>query len=170
MPGVDRILFSPYNLLFIAGMLVQCFHLRVPERADRYALLIAPVLILSVDLMTTRAMPKLLVHAFGFGALVLWAVLADRRQALGARNPFATLGDWSYGLYLVHLSVISGLLALGMAVALPPIVSFLLLVLAALVVGSAFGAIEVTLYRWWLRITGLRRPDHGRLARDAPAG
>jgi peptidoglycan/LPS O-acetylase OafA/YrhL len=151
-------------------MLVQRFHLGIPERAARYALLIAPVLVLSVDLMTTRAMPKLLMHAFGFGALVLWAVLAERRHALDVRNPFATLGDWSYGLYLVHLSVISGLLALGMAAALPPIVSFVLLVLVALFVGSAFGAIELTLYRWWLRIAGLRRPHHGGLARGAPAG
>ncbi len=157
IPSIDRILFSGYNLLFIAGMLVQRVHLTVPVQVRRYALVVAPVFILLTDLMSLRAVPSFASHAVGFGAIVLWAVLADRARPLSARNPFATLGDWSYGLYLVHVPFITLAIGLGFGAGLPVTLAFVGLASGALIVGSAFGAFEVRLYRWLVRIAGVRK-------------
>jgi peptidoglycan/LPS O-acetylase OafA/YrhL len=152
LPTVGQIFFSAFNLPFIIGMVIHRVHLRVPDAARTYALLFAPAIILGSDLVA-RTETRLLLQGLGFGALVLWAVLADRHRRLAPGNPLVALGDWSYGLYLMHVPVITILLALGAGAAVSNEALYVALAAIAVAAGSLFGAFEAAFYRWLLRVT-----------------
>lgn len=152
LPTPGQIFFSAFNVPFIVGMIVHRVHLRVPDSVRTLALLAAPALVLGSDL-TARSEARFLLQGLGFGALVLWAVLADRHRRVAPGNALVVLGDWSYGLYLVHVPVITALLALGVGANVPGEIVFIAIVAIAVALGSAFGAVESAFYRWLLRVT-----------------
>lgn len=152
LPTADQVAFSAFNLPFIIGMLVCRVHLRLSVAWRTYALLSAPALVMSAFFAASVEARQLLT-GLGFGALVLWAVLADRHRRLAPGNVLVALGDWSYGLYLVHVPVITTLLALGVWPRMPNGFLFVALAATAIALGSAFGAVEAAVYRWLLRIT-----------------
>ncbi len=152
LPTAGEILFSAFNLPFIAGMIVRRVHHRVPHAARSYALLLASALVLG-SAFVARTETALLMRGLGFGALVLWAVVSDRNRRLHKGNPLIRLGDWSYGLYLAHSPAIWLLLAFSAGFSMSNTVLFLAVVVFAVLTGSLFGAVESTLYRWLLRVT-----------------
>ena len=162
LPTARQIFFSGFNVPFIIGMIVHRVHLRVPDGLRAYALLLAPALVLVSDLFL-RTETRILVQGLGFGALVLWAVLADRHRRLAPGNPLVALGDWSYGLYLMHVPVITILLALGAGATASNEALYVALAATAVAVGSVYGAIETLFYRWLLRVT-----RHARAPAAAP--
>ncbi len=152
LPTAGQMLFSAFNLPFITGMIVHRVHHRVPYAARSYVLLLAPALVLG-STFVARTETALLMLGLGFGALVLWAVLSDRNRRLHEGNPLIKLGDWSYGLYLAHAPAIWLLLAFSAGFSVSNTVLFLAVAVFAVLVGSMFGAVESTLYRWLLRVT-----------------
>ena len=157
LPTAGQILFSAFNLPFIVGMIVHRVHLGVPPAARNYVLPLAPALLIA-SAFVARTETALLLQGLGFGALLLWAVLSDRHRRLHEANPLIKLGDWSYGIYLAHSPVIWLLLALGAGFSVSTTVLFLAVAVFAVTGGSAFGAVESTLYRWLLRATERARP------------
>lgn len=151
-PTIGQIFLSAFNVPFIVGMLVHRVHLRIPVAARWIALPCAPAL-LAASAFVARTQTALLLQGLGFGALILWAVLADRRRALAAGNPLVALGDWSYGLYLVHVPVINYVLAVAAGSSAANATLYVVLVTTAVACGSAFGAVEARFYRWLLRVT-----------------
>ena len=152
LPTYSQIAFSAFNLPFIAGLVVHRLHLRLPVET-RHAYLAAAVALLVGAEFLLRTESKLLLQGMAFGALALWAVLADRHAPM-ARGSFAVrLGDWSYGLYLMHVPIITLLLSFGIGVVLPPVAQFVLVIVAAVVGASAFGAFEAAFYQRLLRWT-----------------
>jgi peptidoglycan/LPS O-acetylase OafA/YrhL len=95
-----------------------------------------------------------LINGVGSAFLVTWA--AAIRQVAND-HPLVSYGDWSYGLYLVHVPMI----AIGfwfvkaMGVEFASIEWLLAIGLTALVVGLAYGYCEAAAYRWmhrkWVR-------------------
>ncbi len=152
LPTAGQILFSAFNLPFIAGMIVHRVHHRVSHAARSYVLLLASALVLG-SAFVARTEAALLMRGLGFGALVLWAVVSDRNRRLHKGNPLIKLGDWSYGLYLAHAPAIWLLLAFSAGFSVPNTVLFLAVVVFAVLTGSLFGAVESTIYRWLLRVT-----------------
>lgn len=157
LPTIAQIFFSAFNLPFIVGMIVHRVHLLVPDAARKYALLAAPALVLGTEVLAAHTEIRLLLVGLGFGALVLWAVLADRRGSLAAGNPLVALGDWSYGLYLMHVPVITILLATGVGKTSSGELLFAGLAAIAVAAGSVFGAFEAALHRLLLRLTRRNR-------------
>lgn len=152
LPTPAQIAFSPYSIPFLLGVVVHRLHLRLSASAGIAALVVGPVLILAARWLPAGA-PALSARGLGCAALVLWAVLADRRKPIGARNPFVVLGDWSYGLYLLHVPIITILLALGVGTAWPADAVFAGMFVVAVTGGSLFGAFESALHRTLLRVT-----------------
>ena len=88
------------------------------------------------------------------------------RSASWWLDPIVRGGDWSYGLYLLHIPVITILLGLAAApAAASPRAAFFVVALAALALGLAYGALEMAAYR---RVRALVLPaGGGRLRRGA---
>jgi peptidoglycan/LPS O-acetylase OafA/YrhL len=152
-PTFATIAFSAFNLPFIAGVLAYSWFGRT-ERLPVAALVIAVPLALVAAERAGSTELQLAFQAAGFAAAVLIAAELSRRRDVASSNPLVRLGDWSYGLYLVHVPVIQAVLVAGEFTPDAANVAFVTAVGAALVVGSGYGAVEIALYhrnKGWLR-------------------
>ena len=128
------------GILFYFGMpLVRRYHL-----ATRF--LIALTLTAGRLFLETSNGWSLILQSTGSTMLV--AILATGKQ-LDVKNPFVIAGDWTYGIYLIHVSVFTAFFALILRYQwFPPSNSLVLFGgVLALAVGSAFGAFECAMYR-----------------------
>jgi peptidoglycan/LPS O-acetylase OafA/YrhL len=102
-------------------------------------------------------------QAAGFGALVLLAAEISRRHDASPSNPLVRLGDWSYGIYLMHVVVIKAVLAMVPFSPSTADRAFVLTLSAALVVGAAYGWVEIGIYHrnkmWLNRLWPRQRMD-----------
>jgi peptidoglycan/LPS O-acetylase OafA/YrhL len=93
---------------------------------------------------TTSSFSTLALHATSSVLVLLAAVGADARKPISSEAFLVKLGDASYGLYLVHITIINVCLARG------PFEQTLLgipaLLAIAIGLGLVFGAIEQALY------------------------
>jgi peptidoglycan/LPS O-acetylase OafA/YrhL len=164
LPSWRTIFLSAFNLPFIAGVLAYAWFRRI-ERIPLLPLAAAvPVALAAVErLATTQAQIAML--ALAFGSLVLAAAELSRRRDASAGNLLVRLGDWSYGLYLVHVPIVRAAALAFAAMSLAPNLAFVVAVALALAGGLAFGAVEMTVYRrnkrWLDPKTGVR-PDSDR--------
>jgi exopolysaccharide production protein ExoZ len=146
VPTLGTIAFSAFNLPFIAGVLGYSLYRHVDRLPLAILVATVPIALLAADrAISTEA--QLAFQAVGFAALVLCAAELSRRWDASATNPLVKLGDMSYGLYLVHVPVILAVLAgrgFGPADANE---AFLTCASTALVVGCAYGWIEINIYR-----------------------
>jgi exopolysaccharide production protein ExoZ len=161
MPGA-WILLSPLNAFYIAGMLA-CLHrgqlARVPATALAVSALVAWSL--GVALQDTAPMAGQLVLAGAYCAVLLAAL------RLRAPASLVRLGDWSYGLYLLHVPVI-GLVIHVLAAAAPGLrtsIAWLLVFSSALVAGFAFGWAEHRLHSAAKRLLRRRAAGDGQPSR-----
>ena len=167
LPTFGTIVFSAFNLPFIAGVLAYSWFRRV-ERLPVAALAIAVPLALVAAERAGSTELQIAFLAAGFASTVLVAAEFSRRRDASLSNPLVRLGDWSYGLYLVHVPVIWAVLVAG---GFPPDAAnaaFVTAVGIAVAVGSAYGAVEIALYhhnKGWLQ-----RRWRGRRAGAAAAG
>jgi peptidoglycan/LPS O-acetylase OafA/YrhL len=107
LPTASTILFSAFNLPFILGVLAYSWFSRV-TRLPVLPLAILVPLGLVAAIRTRPSELQLAFLAVSFASLVLVAADMSRRWEVSASNPLVKLGDWSYGLYLVHVPVITG--------------------------------------------------------------
>jgi exopolysaccharide production protein ExoZ len=145
-PSLGAIAFSAFNLTFIAGVLAYSWFRRVAKLPLVPLVCVVPLALFAAG-RANSAEIQLVFQAVGFAALVLAAAELSRRRDASAANPFVKLGDWSYALYLVHVPVITGVLAAAQFAATNANAAFVAVVLVALVAGSAYGIIETRLYR-----------------------
>ncbi len=101
-----------------------------------------------------RAMPRwdFLVIVQGAACAILCAWCAAAKQ-LDKDNAFVRYGDWSYGVYLVHVPIMFAVYVVGQRAGWLPTTGDGIGVVGALALagGMAFGRLEVTGYRWLQR-------------------
>ncbi|TDP88522.1 peptidoglycan/LPS O-acetylase OafA/YrhL [Aquabacterium commune] len=85
--------------VFVAGMLVAAWHVR-GARWDGAAL--STVVLVAVSLLTSRP------QVWMFLALFMYLLSSPNSKlaAFFSRRVFGKLGDWSYGIYLVHIFLV----------------------------------------------------------------
>ena len=145
IPTFATIAFSAFNLPFIAGVLGYSLYRHVGQLPIAVLVATVPLALLAADRDVSTEV-QLGFQAIGFAALVLSAAELSRRWDVASTNPLVKLGDASYGLYLVHVPVILAVLAVGRFAPAAADEAYLACASAALVIGSAYGWIEITLY------------------------
>lgn len=144
-PGFREIWFSGQNIPMLLGLLLYQF-----RDCGRHLRPFAPALIgvcLMFPFTGIVIGPKnFLIDSVGF-ALVVWFAATSRSN--NADSILVRCGDCSYGVYLVHTTVIAVAYHLALSRMSPPPHAFIYFVgLLALYVGLLFGAAEMKLYRW----------------------
>ena len=146
VPTFGTIAFSAFNLPFIAGVLGYSWFRRVERMPVMTLLATIPIALLAADRAIGTEI-QLGLQAIAFAALVLLAAELSRRFDASPANPLVKLGDWSYGLYLMHVPVILAVLALTRFAPGEANDAFISAASTAIVVGCAYGWIEIHLYR-----------------------
>ena len=143
-----QVLLSPFNLLFLAGVvLAELFKRLNATRHIALGLAIASTLMALVWMSLTGidglGDPRWRVLLIGpFAVTIVWAVLAWR-PALPRFS--VSLGDWSYSIYLSHILVIGVLARLAPAVTGTGWLASLALYVLCLIACTVFGALSYRL-------------------------
>ena len=146
LPTFATIAFSAFNLPFIAGVLAYSWFRRASRLPVLALLCTVPAALFAADRAAATEI-QLLFQAVGFTALVLLAAELSRRNDPAATNPLVKLGDWSYAIYLVHVPVIKAVLVVSPLGPEHAGLVYVAVVVAGLVVGSAYGMVDTALYR-----------------------
>lgn len=154
-PGLREIWFSGQNIPMLAGLLLYQFRDRGHSLRPFAPALIAVCLIFPFTGVVIG--PKnFLVDSLGFALLVWFAVTG---RSAPANSNLVRCGDWSYGVYLVHTTIIAVAYHTSLPRILPPPNAFIYWVGAlSLYIGLLFGAAEMSLYRWLTRRWLARKP------------
>jgi Predicted acyltransferases len=146
-PELSQILFSGFNLPFIAGVLTYGVYRRGGRMPVGIATMLG-LLCLVLAYTTPKTEYQLAWQALGFACWVLAAVSAKPVQPSNLpQQVLVRLGDASYGLYLMHVPVITGaIVILGPWLPNPAVLAFVALSLA-LALGGLWGTFDVWLYR-----------------------
>jgi len=153
MPNSRQITFSLFNLLFVIGGLTYYV-----SKAVKGATLAGQAASLTIGIGGVVARSYFTTNAFifssiglGCSGLILFGVVRDRNNASPATGQgfMEKWGDYSYGLYLIHVPVMSILLSKLHAVHRVETTGFIgiLVVAAALVAGWYFGKVDLALHR-----------------------
>jgi peptidoglycan/LPS O-acetylase OafA/YrhL len=149
-PHWSTIFLSAYSLPFLLG--VMAYYLREVGRRWRWVVFAATLGFAALGAPKLGYSRELTWCAWGaIGALAVW--FAVQVKQVRATHPLARLGDYTYGLYLVHVPVLLAVYyrAVLRRWEMPPEQVAILAGGLALVVGFAFGKAESTLH-------GLLRP------------
>ena len=146
VPTFGTIAFSAFNLPFIAGVLGYSLFRHFDRLPLAVLVATVPLALLAADAEISTEL-QLGFQAIGFAVLVLSAAEISRRWDVSPTNPLVKLGDMSYGLYLVHVPVILAVLARHRFVPAEANDAFIVCASTALVVGCAYGWVEIKLYR-----------------------
>jgi len=145
LPGPGQISFSYINLAFIAGM---CgWWLRARAEGFCVPLLVAGLIAIATAHTISADQHWLARHLISVLGATLLVVSASTLQATGwvsRRSPLVMLGDGSYGIYLLHVPIITIIFAIC---ATKGFVIVLAGIAAAIVFGAAYGVMEFNLYR-----------------------
>lgn len=151
-PTFLTIPWSMFNLCFIGGVLAYEFR----DAWGRRPLVLVLVTLIGIAgnyPIDTSIRQYLFLPVATTGLVALAALGSPGAKTSWWRGLLARGGDWSYGLYLLHVAVVTITLRLGAAAlaVTHPRLTFLAVALLALILGSAFGAAELALYRRALR-------------------
>ena len=110
IPQPQQVPFSLFNLLFIAGGLTYHVWKRVERPSGWVAavgLILAGACAVGTE-STNAALWTFVFQGVGFASVILVAAMLDRRsRSSGGPSPMEKFGDYSYGLYLIHVPVIT---------------------------------------------------------------
>ncbi|QEH34678.1 Acyltransferase family protein [Aquisphaera giovannonii] len=174
LPSWRRVATSPYNLLFVIGAL--SFHLSRhlggwPRLAQAGSAAVAAGAFTATCYVRSDGLHAAFMGV-GFSAIIVLATLRDRGRRGPAPRPglLERLGDHSYGLYLVHGSVITIVMAKASQDYGLEGSHFLgaFALAAALAVGWYFGEVDLMIHRALKRHFGKPRQE-GAGARFGPA-
>jgi exopolysaccharide production protein ExoZ len=144
-PIWSTIFFSTRNLPFIFGIFAYFLYQRVTP-AIRYLLYpLVPAGAFGITLFTSTAaiIGSFTVSVFAFLLLVAEAA---RRSDAPSDSVFVHYGNYSYGLYLIHIPLVDILLAITTLGQKNPLLVVVVLFAIALCGGLLFGALENGLY------------------------
>ncbi len=165
LPSPGQIAFSYLNLAFIAGM--AGWWLR--DIVDRYAipLLIAGIALIVLAHVDHHGVTRNFAPPLGAALLVVGTATRRLSTIFSRRSALVILGDGSYGIYLLHVPIITIIFARsgaqGFGIALVSIA-------AAILIGAAFGLAEFNLYRMIVRRwSSPALPGDGELRSSLPA-
>lgn len=164
LPGPGLIFLSIFNLLFIMGGLGYHVYKRLEPtpRARRLLLLTVCGGVLIYNLNGGSVSIGFFGLGLSFTATIVWGALGDRRdKSAPGGSFFEKLGDASYGLYLIHVPIITCFFFTAnqfMGIHNPTILGVVGLVLA-LVGGWWFGKFDIALQKTLKR--RLSRPRSG---------
>ena len=155
LPGPGQISFSYFNLAFIAGM--SGWWLRARAEGFCVPLFVAGLIAIATAYTISADQHWLARHLISVLGAALLVVAAATRQATGLfskRSRLVILGDGSYGIYLLHVPIITMVFAIcatkGFGIILTAIT-------AAILFGTAYGVMEFNLYRAVIRRLEMRR-------------
>lgn len=152
LPTAGQIPFSLFNLLFIMGGLGYYAFKRLDSTA-RVRRLLLGVAGAGLVINYCRGASEIVGYSglgLSFTAAILWGALGDRRDRPAPAGTFLeTLGDASYGLYLVHVPIVTIFFVLatqktGLAY---PTAAGVIATILALVGGWWFGKVDVALQK-----------------------
>ena len=145
-PTPAQLLLSPVNVSFLLGVLVYLTHHR--WGGLRVWVLLGGVVALTAGMLPAASAPGWSYVLQSVGAAALVGFLTTGRQ-LEPKHPLAVAGEWSYGVYLLHVPVLVLLYRLVAERGLfPPTVGLLIFGGAtAFAVGAVFGEAEWRTYR-----------------------
>lgn len=154
LPNWTEIAFSPLAAPFLMGALASPL-MRFASQLRLACPILVPALF-AVSKLIGRWDVAVLVVGAGAALAVLWA--ASVKQ-LSSENPLVIYGDWSYGVYLLHVPVITAVIdaSLFRQWTYPSFELVVVAGFAAMLVGLAFGRCEAAVYRRirnWLRSRG----------------
>lgn len=157
LPILRSIGLSQMNLLFIAGALA--YHAlkwwRHPGPWGVSALVLAGASMLAAFAFQLLPGPLGLFSLGGaFAAVVMLACMWERARKKEFRMPLLERwGDYSYGLYLMHVPLLTVSIVLFMRAGGKPVGNLMMLAAfaAAMIGGGVFGAIDLRIHSYWRR-------------------
>jgi exopolysaccharide production protein ExoZ len=142
-PTAGQIFFSARNLPFIFG--VYCYFLRPHFSPSIRAILL---LLFPAGLAGIVAVPgDLKILAESIAAFGLLGYLASAQSAMKRDALLVKLGDFSYGIYLIHISAITILLSVGFKEYQNPWLAIAAVTAAGTACGAIFGFVELAMYK-----------------------
>ena len=161
LPSWGTFFLSAFNVPFLLGILT--YYVRDRGHSRRWLVLAGLVAYLAVVPRQVETLEGLWC-IYGIGAAITTWLAVQFRQ-LAATNPLVVAGEYSYGLYLVHVPVIRGTFAILLANGwlLDSTAGILLAGSLALIVGLVFGRIEVALHRRLRPLAKVRLKSFARL-------
>lgn len=145
LPTIAQIALSAYCLPFILGVGARLAYDRGARLSVSIGMLIAMGCLAVCVLAGPPAAVRLALQGIGFAALVLGGVSSRRQMRPGSIAVRG--GDWSYGIYLVHVPVIQFLVRSRHFALVPGDVLFPVCAALALGAGALFGAAEFAAHR-----------------------
>ncbi|MFY9642718.1 MAG: acyltransferase [Rhodomicrobium sp.] len=147
-PSPATIFFTSSNYGFIFGIFVYAAYARFPGRFALPALFLGTALVYQV--LTAGYSYGMIQFSLGIALFIFAAVQAEAGPMQMFRGSWFALvrklGDWSYALYLCHVTtMVLALKFLGHAFSSP--VTFIAIVLAAVLVSAPLGELDIWLYR-----------------------
>lgn len=113
-----NVLSSPYNLLFIIGMLVAWLVVRIQVPFPRLFIIIGTILFLltgvaeNLQILQTSATFTILMFGLSSAVLLIGVVSGESHGLIRVHNSANLLGDLSYPLYLSHGISIAAIMAI----------------------------------------------------------
>lgn len=176
-PDITLSIFSCTLLEFLAGVMVYVHRDRLKSRwcLVPFALCAVVAFAIGARLHATDGAQRILAFGTGALALVLLAVTLEQSRTLIASRFWVALGDASYTLYLVHVSLfvlfyfwgIRDFLA-GQPVVLRETGFFLYLALCLWISHVFYVRVEGPLYRWASSSAASGRPARAVMAKSIP--
>lgn len=150
---------SDRNLPFIAGMLLYFACQHPAWRRVRPFLPVWGVAAALFAQVVSGDFWVMATHAVSSGLLLAWIVQHDLDRPVQGSAALPRLGDASYGLYLLHVTILAVVLEAWGGAAYPA-VTLGCVILFALAGGLLFGAVEQAMHDWLRRL--LRRTPRER--------
>ncbi len=143
-PTPSQILFSTRNLPFILG--VYCYFLRthISQEIRAITILLFPAGLLGIAAVAGADMIDLISSIAAFGLL---SFLISVPSKLRRDSILVKLGDYSYGIYLIHIATITILLSFGFKNYQNPWLVMSAVAAAGTACGAIFGFVELGIYR-----------------------
>ncbi len=141
MQASINIVRAPLCLFFIGGA-VLC---RLHQGASAPAI---GVLLAVCSMLFWRDFPASRVVMFGIAIVVVVHIAVKLSERFTAPRILVLGGDWSYGLYLLHIPVLRAVGKAFPIASMPEWLSILVLVVVAGATAAAFGCGEYAFYKW----------------------
>jgi peptidoglycan/LPS O-acetylase OafA/YrhL len=145
---------APLCLFFIGGAVLSRLHQGI-------SWLMYVVLLIVCGPLYWRDLPSSRIVLFGMGLVIVVHLAIALGDIMRAPRALVAGGDWSYGLYLLHVPVLWMIYTVTPIARLSFWPAFALLTMGAAAIGLSFGYAEYSFYKW-----AKARVDRGR-ARSA---